>query len=804
MLLKSYNSSNIKVLKGLEGVRKRPGMYIGNTDDGTGLHHMVFEVIDNSIDESLSGFCKNIIVVLYKDNSISICDDGRGIPTDIHKKEGISAAEVIMTILHSGGKFNNFSYQISGGLHGVGISVVNALSEKLELKIFRDNKVYYQVYCHGKSIDKLSIIGSSKKRGTYIRFWPDRSIFSNILKFKYFVILNRLRELSFLNPGLCLKIYDKRKNIKDILFSKGGIKSFLKYLCKSYQLIHDNIFYFNHKKKNFYIELACQWVDSYKENIYCFTNNIPQIDGGTHLSALKSSMTRTINNYIHQELKNNRFKFNVRGEDVRSGLFAIVSIKIPNPKFSSQTKNKLISFEVKSLIESLVSEYIYEFLLENPIDSKYVINKIINSYKIREIVKKTREISRKKNMLDISLISGKLSDCQEKNPKYSEIFLVEGDSAGGSAKQGRNRKNQAILPLKGKIINVEKSNLEKILSSQEIITLISALGCGIEDRNGGKLNLSKLRYNKIIIMTDADVDGAHIRTLLLTFFYRYMLDLVLNGNLYIAQPPLYRIKNKNKEFFVKDYSSLIKKKIFFSFQNICVFCNDKIILNNKKLNKLVYLYLNISSFLFKKRKNFSDYFLNKLMFFKKIDFLNINIWFDDFISFLNINLLDYKKITGLLYFSDIKNINLSGFKLFFEDNFKIKNIYISNLFFLKGLYNKLINLSKYLYFFNNKCKVYILLKDKKYYFENFYSLINFVFNISKRSIFIQRYKGLGEMNPIQLWNTTMNPKNRFILKILVKDVVKADNLFRMLMGDNVKYRKSFVKKKVINIVDIDI
>ncbi len=801
-MLNSYNASNIKVLKGLEAVRKRPGMYIGNTDDGTGLHHMVFELLDNSIDESLAGFCKNINVILYQDGSISVQDDGRGIPVDIHQEEGIPAVELIMTVLHSGGKFDNYSYKVSGGLHGVGVSVVNALSKKLELKIYRDGKIYYQIYCHGVPNTTLSVIGQTNKNGTYIRFWPDKKIFSGILCFNYCFLARRLQQLSFLNPGLCLSILDKIKNKNEIYINKHGIKSFLIFLSKNKRHIHENIFYFKYKKLDFYLEIGCRWLHSFKQEIYCFTNNIPQIDGGTHLSGFKSGVTRTINNFITQELKSIKNKFHIIGEDVRIGLLAVISLRMFDPKFLSQTKNKLISSEVRSLVESLVIEYLYDFFLEHPVDSKLIINKIIDSSKIREAIKKTREISRKKNMLDCSVISGKLADCQEKNPKYAEIFLVEGDSAGGSAKQGRNRKNQAVLPLKGKIINVEKSGLDKVLSSQEIITLISSLGCGIKSEiDVNQLKLSKLKYNKIIIMTDADIDGAHIRTLLLTFFYRYMTDLISNGNLYIAQPPLYKIKRGKKEFYVRNENDLLKYKLSFAFKDIDLYHKRLIILNNKKLIHNIYVYLSVSNFIFKTQSVLTDFILNKLMFFKKLDLSNVSKWLKDFIYLLNKNCLKHK-ITGVVCYK--KNSIFYGFKFLFLKNFLKKKIFLSKKFFLSSYYNKLLSLSNALFFLNKFKKFYIYLKNKKYYFNNFYIFINFVLEFSKKYIFIQRYKGLGEMNPIQLWDTTMNPKNRVLLKVLIDDVKKANSLFKILMGDEVVPRKTFIQKYALDVVNIDI
>ncbi len=795
-----YNASSIKVLKGLDAVRKRPGMYIGDTNDGTGLHHMVFELIDNSIDESLSGFCNKIIINLYKDNSVSIFDNGRGIPVDIHKEEGVSAAELIMTVLHSGGKFDNDSYKYSGGLHGVGVSVVNALSEKLELKIYRNNKEYYQLYNFGIPENKLIVLNNSNYTGTYIRFWPDKNIFTNKIFFNKNILIKRMNELSFLNPGLKLYIYDERDNDKVKLVNYGGLKDFLFFLHKGKNIIHNNIFYFLNKKYDFYIEIICQWIDVFSDNILCFTNNIPQVYGGSHLSGFKSAITRTVNLYIDQEVKNKKRNLNFIGEDIREGLFAIISIKMPNPKFSSQTKDKLISAEVRSVIESCVSENLYDFLLEHPVDAKLIINKIIHSFKAREYARKIREISKKKSNLDISIISGKLADCQEKNPVNSEIFLVEGDSAGGSAKQGRNRRNQAVLPLKGKIINVEKTTLDKVLSSREIGALITALGCGI---GNDSFNLDKLKYHTVIIMTDADIDGAHIRTLLLTFFYKYMPDLIINGHLYVARPPLYRIKKGNKEVYVLENKDLIKNKFSFSFEGINLYKeNNVLLMDSKKLIKLSLKYMYFSKVIFNDDKFLSCFLLKSLMYFRKLiidDIYSYSLWLNDFLIYLNNNILNYKFYGFILNEYSV----FDGFNIFYENKVSKNNFFIKKNFFIK-YYSSVISLGKRLFFFNESYIKYIYLNNKKYCFDNFYCLIDFVLLKNKDLILIQRYKGLGEMNPSQLWLTTMDPKNRFISKIFIEDVVEANNLFKVLMGDNVELRKSFIVNNVISFLDMDI
>ncbi len=790
-MLDNYDSSSIKILKGLSAVRKRPGMYIGDTYNGIGLHHMVFEIIDNSIDEALAGYCKNIFVKIYEDNSISVLDDGRGIPVDIHKEEGISCAEVIMTVLHSGSKFNNKSYIISGGLHGVGISVVNALSEKLILKIYKNNNIYYQCYKYGVPVSNLYIIGKSNNRnGTYIKFWPDKKIFNNNFIFKYSILFNRLNELSFLNSGLNINLLDKRINKEYNFKNFGGIKYFLKYIVKDKCLLNKKIFYFNYSKNvNLSLEIASCWVNNSNCSILCFTNNISQIDGGTHLIGFKSAVTRTINSFINNEISK-RKKINIIGKDTREGLYSIISLKLSNPKFSSQTKDKLISSEIKSFVESLVMKKLYEYLLENPSDSKIIINKIINSYKIRESIRKFREISKKKSNFDLSIISNKLADCQERNSLNSEIFLVEGDSAGGSAKQGRNRLNQAVLPLKGKILNVEKTNLEKVLSSNEISVLISVLGCGIKNDN---FNINKLRYNKIIIMTDADVDGSHIRTLLLTFFYRYMKDLIINGHLYIAKPPLYKInnKNKNKNYYIDNENDLLIYKIIFCFKNIDILKNKNIIL--MKYNcfvKIILSYIKYIKYFLNKKCLFNNFIFHNFMIYKKIDIYNINkcnLWLNNFSKFIN-GKINYKININIL----IKKNNFNGLYFTFKNNYIIKKIKFKKSFFLYK-YIKILDLSKKLFFIKYNYKKFILLNKKRIYFENILDLINFVLNKKKKYIYIQHYKGLGEMNPNQLWETTMDPKNRFLFKIYIDDFKKSDNLFKTLMGDNVKIRRDFIK-----------
>ncbi|WP_338515973.1 DNA topoisomerase (ATP-hydrolyzing) subunit B [Candidatus Legionella polyplacis] len=802
----NYNSKNIKILKGLDAVKKRPGMYIGDTNDGSGLHHMVFEIVDNSIDEVLAGFSKKIYVTIHNNESITVEDDGRGIPVDIHEEEGKSAAEIIMTTLHAGGKFDDNSYKISGGLHGVGISVVNALSEKLRLFIYRNGNVYEQSYKNGIPNDPIKITGISSKTGTKIWFKPSKNIFSNI-NFRYEILSKRLKELSFLNSEVCIQLTDERIHKSDCFSYKGGISEFIKYLNFNKKPIIPNILHIYKKRSNIQMELAMQWNESFQENILCFTNNIPQKDGGTHLMGFKSGLTRTLNSYIEKEGYIKKIKVSLIGNDIREGLSAVLSIKIPNPKFSSQTKDKLISSEVKSIIESIVSEEVYNFLLENPSLSKIIINKIIEAAKSREAAKKAREITRKKSMLmDIIGLPGKLSDCQEKDPEKCELYIVEGDSAGGSAKQARDRKFQAVLPLKGKILNIEKAHFDKMISSQEIITLITAIGCNI---GKNEFHLNKIRYNRIIIMTDADVDGAHIRTLLLTFFYRYIPDLIRKGFIYIAQPPLFKVKKGKKEKYIKDEESLLKYFIENSLKDVKIYLSD----NNEKVSildfkNLLLRYQSIKKIIIHHANEYDLDVLNALFylpFLKEENFSSrelIDIWCKKLCSNLqnlNLNKNIYYDIS-LIYkkelFSYLPSITITKYGL-------SKSFIFDKSFFLSKDYIKIMELGKEIKkYVKNGSK--IIKNNKILKIISIDQVLHWLITEEKYGQIIQRYKGLGEMNPEQLWDTTMNPNIRRMLKVTIKDVFMADKIFSTLMGDQVEPRKQFIFNNALEVKNIDI